>query len=365
MKEISRRNFLKVLGIGTATAVDLFIFGIEGLNIFEKFENYYTSLDFLDGLKPSPYPLPESLRGITLNSPFLWKRDNDYVRWVESQAEKLGAKTVRVFINDDFEPELGRKNYNDKVLENIKRIAPQLSGAKLIVSLFDTYSLLHQDKSNAHYPPSPLSSPYFLESTGQTKAQKQLSIFENQNIKSCLFQRIDYCVRNLNSTEQIAAWEIANEPELDNRELFTDWFKERVDVVRKIDADRPIITGLANPSLIDENQLVGKNVVNSFHAYPFHLAAFAALTKYVPKSILPLAGLETGIGENQGSVIDYPLFLFRVLTSVISENTLYTGNVGLWKIDDYTDGYDVSDSPYSGYFRNLSEKLKLIQNVAM
>lgn len=359
MHEFSRRDFLKAGAIGAGALALTALGGEKVAGAVGKFEHYFESLDYLDGVRPSPNPLPKPLRGLTLNSPFLWNYDNDYVDWVAGQAKAMGARTIRIFVNDDFEPEL--ENYNDSVLENIKRVSGRIGNTKLIISLFDAYTLLHSDKQTRDIESKPLSSPYFLQGRGESKEQKQLGFFKSEGVKSCFHERLDYIVRSLKDVETITAWEVANEVELPDEQILTRWFNENIGVIRSRDMARPIITGLAKPWLISEEKFLGKNVVNSFHVYPLQTEIIDGITAFAPESRLPLTGLELGVSQDTKMFIKYPIFVYQIIKSVISDNTLYAEGLGLWKIGQNADGYDLGNSEYSRYFKRLSRKLRSIQ----
>lgn len=359
---LSRRDFL-AFGLTALGSAAVSFYTRTVYDAIEKSHDYFTNLDYLDGIQPSPNPLPKSLQGLTINSPFLYNQDSKYIDWVKARTESVGAGNIRMFMGNLFEQSLG--GYNDRVIDDIKRTADHLGDINLIVSLFDSYPLLHSDKPNLDYKTGELDSPYFFASSGETKTQKQLDFFRNPKIISAVDKRFEHTIKRLKDVGQISAWEIGNEfmvPDVEGinrKELLTGWYEERIKTVRAFDGGRPIITGLSFPWLIDEKRFVRQNIVNSFHAYPLQPWVTSGLSEFVPNSLLPLAGLEVGVGENLKPVVSYPLYIYHVLNSVISNKILYAGGIGLWKLDKGEDGYDISKEN-AGYLRLLSEKLRAI-----
>lgn len=247
---------------------------------FEKLKDYT--------VLPPEFPTPSKLIGINLNAPFLWREVDspDKIEKAVRNARQFGARTIRVFINDEFELELG--DYHLEVLEKIDRLAQKFP---LQVDLFDAYPLLCSNKFNPVYGLSSLSSPYLVE--------KQ-NFFTNQFIQETFLERIRKIVGCLNKTPGIIAWSVANElaPPVQTRErakkILTDWYEKVIMAIRQIDQKRPILSGVANPTLLDEERLKKSGLTaNTIHLYPFSGSSENILHAQHQK-ILPLVCQEIG-----------------------------------------------------------------------
>src|SRR5512146_2355372 len=107
---LSRRDFLNLglTGLGAALAASC------TKGAVERFGDYTLSLDYLEGVKPSPHPLPKQLQGLTINSPFLYNRGPEYIDYVKDRAGKMGAGSIRIFMGNLAEKSIGK--YNRRVI---------------------------------------------------------------------------------------------------------------------------------------------------------------------------------------------------------------------------------------------------------
>jgi len=252
LKKIDRREFLKFFLLGAG----LFLTnsGCFPEKEIKKFENF--------SLLPPENPSPAFLRGINLNAPFLWQ-DVDYPEKITNafeNAKEIGARNIRVFINDLFEPELGR--YNFDVLKKIKKLA-QISPFPLQVDLFDAFSLSHFGKINLVHSSSPYPSPYLAG-----------DFFNDERLRNFFLRRVETIILFFGDIKNIVSWSVANELEPkgtkeEKREILTMWYEEIIKKIKEIDPERPIISGLADPELIDEEKLkeIGLTA-NTIHFYP-------------------------------------------------------------------------------------------------
>lgn len=237
---------------------------------------------------PPECPAPSELTGINLNAPFLWRTVDspDKIEKAVNNARQFGARTIRVFINDEFEPELGK--YRFEVLGKIKKLAQKFP---LQVDLFDAYRLLHANKFNPVYGSPNLSSPYLVA---------HLDFFTDQFIRGMFLERVKTIITHLSRTPEIVAWSIANEltPPIENKKeargILTNWYVEVVTEIRKIDPKRPILSGVTNPTLLDEERLKQCGLTaNTFHLYPFSGSSENIFNVQQQKS-LPLVCQEIG-----------------------------------------------------------------------
>jgi len=274
----------------------------------------------LNVILPERLP-PNELIGINLNAPFLWREVNspEKIKKAIENAYQFKARTIRVFINDDFEPKLGEYRY--EVLEKIGRLAQEYP---LQVDLFDAFSLFHSNKLNLVYGSFPLSSPYLGV---DFFADKSLEIF---------LKRVRRIISYLNHVPGIVAWSVANELEVPHtekekaREILTGWYEEVIKTIRSLDPKRPILSGVADPTLLDEERLKACGLTaNTIHLYP---NPFKNLLKsyYQPKhkKILPLICQEIGFPSRVLGV-SFDFFYDKLLSRYLTNNLL-----SFFKIDE-------------------------------
>lgn len=372
--KITRRQFLiRTAALGVSGVSFLSYLG--NREYASQFDEQHGDLSFLHPIESPSTPMSEELAGICVNSPFLWKESPSYIHHVIESAQQLDATTIRIYVHDAFEPVLGV--YNTDILNSIRLLAQQIDevnnqtndSLRIVVSLFDSYRMLHSDKRNADYGSIPLTSPYFVHAQGREKESKQLSFFTDSESMHFFQVRVRTIVESLQDIPQICAWELINEAEIpgsvpqeEAQSLLTQWYQDQVQFLRHIDHDRPIITGLARPWLIDEEPFKEQQVINSFHAYVTELDAsyLRYLEEFSEHSILPLAGLEVGASRRLGGSILLPSFITRMLRLVVPKITI--GSIGLWKIDNYEDDYsiDIQQRELTEYMCRLSFQLQRI-----
>lgn len=291
---ISRREFL----IGGAFLGANFLASKWGL---ERTKSNFSPFD-LEKFKdftvfPPEFPTPSELVGINLNAPFLWQevKSPEKIEKSIENAHQFGARTVRVFVNDEFEPELGK--YRFEVLEKIEKLAQKFP---LQVDLFDAYPLLQANKFNVIYGSSSLSSPYLTFRKEKPFIQQQLNFFTDKSIREIFLKRVKEIVNRLHHTSGIVAWSIANElapptrTKEEAKKILTDWYEEVVIAIRQTDKERPILSGVADPNLLDEERLKDCGLsANTIHLYPFSGSSENILNAQQQK-LLPLICQEIG-----------------------------------------------------------------------
>lgn len=331
----------------------------------EKFHNFT--------VLPPENPLPSELSGIHLNSPFLWKcvDSPEILETAIRNAHQFDARTIRIFINDEFEPNLG--DYRPEVLEKIEKLAQKFP---LQVDLFDAYPLLHAHKFNVIYGPSSLSSPYLMAKEEKSLVQRQLDFFTDKTIGEIFLRRTRKIIERLNHTPGIVAWSVANElvppvkSKKEAQKLLSDWYEKVVITIRQLDKKRPIISGVADPNLLDEKRLKKCGLTaNTLHLYPFSGDIENVLQN---QEVLPLVCQEIGfphefLGFSFSLVYDelFSRFLSHALFRSIEVNEKerwirpkVTG-VGLWRLsspgDGHQDGFELTP-------KNLPKTLRVLQN---
>lgn len=282
---LSRREFL----IGGAFLGASFLASKWGV---EKVAQNFSPTFDLERLKdftilPPERPAPSELTGINLNVPFLW-REVDSPEKIEraiENAQQFDARTIRVFINDEFEPELG--DYRFEVLEKIEKLAQKFP---LQVDLFDAFSLLRANKFNPVYGSSLLSSPYLVA-----------DFFTDKPIREIFLERVRKIVSQLNHVPKIVAWSVANElkpsarTKEEARKVLTDWYEEVIKTIRHLDPKRPILSGVADPTLLDEERLKACGLTaNTIHFYPDPTENAFRFYQTNYKKVLPLICQEIG-----------------------------------------------------------------------
>lgn len=360
---ITRREFLiggAFLGVGFLGSK----WGVERIT-----NSFSPSLD-LEKLKdftilPPEFPTPSELVGINLNAPFLWQEVDspEKIERAIKNASQFGARSIRVFINDEFEPELG--NYQFEVLDKIKKLAQKFP---LQVDLFDAYPLFHASDFNPVYGSSSFSSPYLVE---------KVNFFTDKSIQETFLKRVKVVVEYLNHHPGILAWSVANEltPPVQTKErakeILTSWYEKVITEIRKIDKERPILSGVANPTLLDEEKLKQCGLTaNTLHLYPF-LGKEDTLSTQSRRS-LPLVCQEVGFpsqifGFSFLFAHDelFSRYLSRHLLSFIEINEKErwlrpkVTSIGLWRLtfedDSHQDGFGLTPE-------KLPQTLKVLQN---
>ena len=344
-------------------------------------------------------PPPEFI-GISVNSPFLWKEEDEgKIAVIVGKAKKLGAKSIRIIINDDedkdgmkkygLEPKLGE--YNPEVIGKIKkfnRIVGEAGGGEIgvVPYLFDGWNFFRSDKWSYSYGRHTPKSPYLF--TGPSLEENRVNFFNKREVKERFKARLRYLVDGLKDEKRIIGWGLINEPELPEkigeeelpeerrREIMTDGYNEYINVIRVRDK-RPILTGLARPWYIDEAKIKDFNVINTIHTYPNGASinpdgpldldsdTRRRLIEHYNNMRFPLNNEEVGIPDrfvgyfegNEAFGVKLPSvelpavalpddnltarFMRRVGNLGVYEQKLYIWSYGLWKLDLYEDTYDV------------------------
>ena len=318
--------------------------------------------------------LPTGLDGLYSNSPRLYLSDEMTQAQYLDKIKTFG-KRVRLFINDEFEPQLGQ--YNDNITGRIARFAQKVDGVE--IDLADFFTIGNCLTDNPVYGHNIPSSPYnpIKDRTGYNH------VYTDPKMVGAFQKRIDHAVNrllNVYHVDNIKAWSF-NEPapptNSEGREILTAWYQKMVDTIRQIDPKTPIFSGVAVPWFINEKAVPGLTA-NTFHLYPFNSVNFQRLSDYLhsPQSVLPLICQEIGFPEQVfGHHIPNELYdylynnfinkLINYTTVFDHENKLIKPevlSVGVWKIDDYSDGFNAN--PYSSplkllqwWFKNVILKL--------
>jgi hypothetical protein len=357
-RKINRRKFLKFILLGTglfSTSSGCF-----PEKEIKKFENF--------SLLPPENPSPSFLRGINLNAPFLWQ-DVDYPEKIANafkNAEKIGARNIRVFINDLFEPELGR--YNFDVLEKIKKLA-QISPFPLQVDLFDAFSLSHFGKFNLFHSSSPSPSPYL---TGD--------FFNDERLRNFFLRRVETIILFFGDIKNIVSWSVANELEPkgtkeEKREILTRWYEEIIKKIKEIDPERPILSGLSDPQLIDEEKLRKLGLTaNTIHFYP------DLFQTSQPPGKIPLVCQEIGF-PSRIAEIKIPDSLYDIFFSNFLNNSflnfaeineekgllrLKTDSFWLWRLsyegDLHQDGFEIIPQRIPRTLETISSLKRILES---
>ncbi len=280
--EIPRRNFVIGLAAGIVTAA-----GISSLEHFNSKRDFsLTSQEAIRKVQlfsryKKKYPITSNpqLIGTAVNIPFTpYDEDKSLVRKVVKNMQTMGSKIARVYIPDNFEPSIGmfNKQYIDELLHFIQQ-AEELSGGNttFIVSLLDTYRLLHSHKFNPIYGSATLNHPYLEGAVHNDEiAFQQQAFFTDEDKIEAFVNRSNFVINSLSPVaEHIGAWEVANEPEItfetDNKvAALSDWYGKIVPRIRDIDPNTPIISGIKNPMDIYAEQLYSLGLDhNSAHIY--------------------------------------------------------------------------------------------------
>lgn len=368
---ISRRKFL-IGGVFGGASFLASKYGVE--RVAQNFSPSFDLEKFRDFSVLSPeFPTPTELIGVNLNAPFLWREVNspEKIERAIKNAHQFGAQTIRVFVNDEFEPELG--NYQFEVLTKIKKLAQKYP---LQVDLFDAFSLVHANKLNPVYSSSALSSPYLMEKKG---------FFTNQSIQETFLERVRKIVEDLNKTPGIVAWSVANEVALPAqtiekaKETLTSWYEKVITEIRKIDKERPVLSGVADPTLLDEERLKRCGLTaNTLHLYPFS-GDENSLNTQSQKS-LPLVCQEIGFpsrifGFSFSFIHDeiFSRYLSHNFSSFFEVNEKEkwlrprVTSIGLWRLtfegDSHQDGFGIDPKESPQTLKVLQDWEKIIGKI--
>ncbi|OGE14279.1 hypothetical protein A3B39_00310 [Candidatus Daviesbacteria bacterium RIFCSPLOWO2_01_FULL_37_10] len=337
---MSRRSFMKLVGMGGLAAFTLEVLG-----------KHLTG-----GATLPKFAISQEISGIIPNCPFLPYEKVEVQERMINNLRLWEASCARVFLDYKFEEKLGE--YKGNLLDQIaatSRLIP------LTVDLFDAYHALHS---------STPSSPYLVLKNGRDIYEKQYAIFTDTEVRKALLRRVRVAVTELKDEQGIIAWGLANELNLRKpqhmllakaqgrtlREVHTDLFEEMIEEILSIDHKRPITIGVDDPNLIDEKRLdkFKHHVVNTIHVYPgsLHDRIISTYQNGESERILPLICQEVGFSRsmfNTGiSVPTEPEY--DEITSVFFEQTFsklfpYIFAFGPWRIsaqgDSHSDGFEI------------------------
>jgi hypothetical protein len=284
--------------------------------------------------------LPHGLNGLYFNSPFIYNEGNpeegaENHAWkdVVVKAKKYNGNRFRTFISTSFEPRF--RQYNMQVLENIANFSNSIENysddaqepAGLAICLLDSFPMGNCMLPNAIYGSSRTYSPYNRSGTWD-----EYERFFTDEVRFDYYRRrVETIVKTLkNNSTHISSWVPMNEPlplhifrtgkkripEAESVGILTDWYKKAVDCIRNNDAETPIVSGVANPWFINEEEL--DIDANSCHAYPFG-TDFDRLSQYVknPERKKPIDFEE----------VAYPLSIWNVKIPGNVADTLYANFV--------------------------------------
>lgn len=403
-QDMNRREFL-IGATALATAATLYRCSELTLRADRFADQFLPAFDWehIDSIEwAAQPPLPRALRGISFNVPFGWGDGPEQVAQTVAAAQSAGAMIFRELIDDirkPFEPSLGK--YNDDVIDQIrghsKSVSEQSSKKiKTIISLIDGFYLFRSDQPNpvwvdCSWPPgqaamqlgkSELRSPYlrgYRPEDGSPVAAQQ-AIFIDEEVKDHVKARLRFLVDAFKDTSSICAWEIGNELSVPGlspdraQVILTQWYSEMIDTVREIDPERPILLGVAEPWLVDDQLLEQPNIVNTTHNYiDASGEKLRDLSDYLhhPKRKLPVVCQEIGMPSKFGCVgipSDTMLsrFLPRVIEAGMYQNNRggwsnHLGHFGLWQVGTHQDGFNVSEAshPYTwAFIQRMNESMK-------
>jgi len=339
-EKITRRDFLKktIYTVGT-------LVGISTISEMVSELPY----DSIENLKVSPsFPLPQELRGLSMNSPFLhcFPEAQDSVI---SESLKAGVTNLRIFIDDAIEPTIG--DYKSHITQSVKKLHQNIAsrGGTLhtIISLYDANGMM--DRFNLVHGRNKITSPYC---DGSPEGYRKF--FTDEKTKNLFLNRAKMIIESLGDTDVVSAWEVGNEfsPPAgeDGPAIFQNWFSAAAGSISKMDpAKRPIISGVAKPWYIDERDFKGVNLINTIHIYPAPFV-FTEFRNYLGRDdrLLPLFVEEIGFPGKllemniPASLVDAAyssLLNMAIRSATFSKNLLAIDGLVPWKIDGYEDGY--------------------------
>lgn len=331
----SRRRFLLGAGVLAVTSVT----GIKLKDIPQTFHPI-SDLDQLLGFRvlPTEFAVPSYLAGIVPNHPFLWEHVDspEKIQKEILKAEQMQTRLIRVFLDDRVEPSPG--DYRLDMLDKLARLAEQID---LQVDLFDAYNLLHSDRPSLFYPVHEPTSPY-LGRLGRSLTERKQAFFTDPEMLDFFQKRIFRFVNHLKGVKGIKVWSVGNELEAPE-EALTLWYSKVLPVIREADPERPIISGVADPNLLDEGILQPLGLsANTIHIYPGGNLD-EIMTRYQNRHAryVPLVCQEIGFPRLPGYIAYdwlYSQFLNRTLLRFVEINQpdgwirpIVTG-VGPWKL---------------------------------
>jgi hypothetical protein len=259
---VSRRKFLAYLLGATSVAATGGIV------------DFLSQFDFSEGVqapeKDRWLHFPNELRGAGVCAPYLWKYADEVQRQALSAYAASGIRVIRIFADSSSGTlsDIRRLNSNIELVYQIT--GHQLS---LVATGTDLYNLLHSNKFTPFYESK--QPDHWVISQFDSLEQARLEFFINQKVINQTCAMLEHIVYRLADCQHIAAFEIANEPEIQakapdelKRRILSEWMMQLYQAMRQVDNTRPIFSGTRYPWDIEESWFSGFNFVATAHLYP-------------------------------------------------------------------------------------------------
>lgn len=359
--EVSRRQFLRVLGIASGALAANACGSPSG----------FTS----DTSEPR---LPSNLQGIVPNCLNLPYQDSDVRKRLIENINRCEATVARVFLDDRLEEE-GLGKYQTKYLDQIGQAAGEVG---ITLDLFDGFAPLHQTKPE---------SKYLIDKDKRNLFEQQMAIFTDEEVLGHLENRIRFIVSRLKNESGIQAWGVANELVLNKAEhsilaiskgqslraIHTPFYKRMVEAILSIDSSRPILLGVDDPNAIDESAFASYRhiVFNTIHVYPTP-AHEKIIKRYTASNnhVLGLLGQEIGLSRKylyESGMVPSEEVYDETLTNFLEGQFAiiepHIQSLGPWRVtadgDSHSDGYEIDPRKLSKTQAFLGEaKASLLSN---
>lgn len=360
-KPITRRKAIQ--GAILAGGVGIYLVG-RSIPEIPKVFHPISSLNDLLGFKtlPPEFAVDPALAVITPNHPFLWRHIDSKERIDQEieKASKLPTRAdrviLRIFLDDKVEPQLGRYRYDliDKVVKLAERVDLQ-------IDFFDAYNLLHSDRPSLSYGVREPSSPYLGGREGRSIQDRKLAFFADPAMIEAFRNRVYEIGGRLKNIPGFKVISIGNEFDAPPA-LLNNWLERVLPVFKDISSGRPIIPGVADPTLIDEERLHPLGLTaNTIHIYPNLLGSNleTIMARYLSDKhtrVMPLVCQEIGYPRLPGDIAYDWLsaqFLNSTLLRFVELNQkdgwirpIITG-VGPWKLAteneaEESDGHEIA-----------------------
>jgi hypothetical protein len=215
------------------------------------------------------------LVGVGLNAPYIWTRSEEDREEFFSFLNKIDSQMFRINPENDkhiLQPTLDELNTNTcDLLKDFLKTVP--SDTKVIIPVIDGYELFAFDKWNPIYGRKNSFSPYLTDtSSPQALFKSRINFFKDQKLKDAYKMRAKFFIELAKEFPNVIL-EIGNEVEspLKGRNginLNTAWYEEMFEFYRDEGYDGPLLTGLRDPNLIDNDKFFKKpGFVNTLHHY--------------------------------------------------------------------------------------------------
>lgn len=350
-RTLTRRRFT----IGAAAATAAFVLGLK-VSEPSRAVLPISSLNQLRGFDVLPFTLSVApvLAGITPNHPWLWEQIDSREK-IDKELEKAGkmpTKLIRIFLDDRVEPALGRyqRGFFDKVAMLSERVDLQ-------VDLFDAYNLLHSDRPSLSYSSKEPTSPYLGRKEGKSLTDRKRNFFQDPAMVEAFQKRVFTLVSHLKDARGIKVWSVGNEFEAPT-EVLSDWYAKILPVIREIDDRRPVVAGVADPTLLDEGRLAPLGLsANTIHIYPdiVNRSLEKIMDRYINahSSTVPLICQEIGFPDFPGNIGHdwlYSQFLNQALLNLVEVNQRdswvrpLVAGLGLYRLstgEEEPDGHEI------------------------